>query len=424
MDPYSPAIAYTHFGFLFHNALVQQVWPFSPAKGPAFEPYLATQYTRSEDGAEWTFTLRQGVTFNDGEAFKADDVVATVERFLDQDFRIHSQAAGLKLVFKGVSEIDDHTVVLDTGAPDSTAFAWLSSPMTPILLEHQIRGDLTAPDVQGRWKYLGPAPSKWSRGTPRGETVGVRNPNHFKFDESGNRLPYVDEVRFKWLPGLARRSAEFTAGDVHGAGGAASVRLDQANELCAQSDDSACYSVAGPHGFFAVALDAGSTPQFREAKVVQRPQPPGHGLRTGKRLCRMAKLLVDRPGRVPVRTLVHRRPGLPDQPRGPGLRNRYLGTRLVTPRRQALLRLGRPQELDRQYREVIRIRGDDAERAEGFRALERAYAKETLHVFPQGYTQGYVAVHGCVKNYQPGGLSSSPSWAHERTWLTAPCREG
>ena len=157
MDPYSPAIAYTHFGFLFHNALVQQVWPFSPAKGPAFEPYLATQYTRSEDGAEWTFTLRQGVTFNDGEAFKADDVVATVERFLDQDFRIHSQAAGLKLVFKGVSEIDDHTVVLDTGAPDSTAFAWLSSPMTPILLEHQIRGDLTAPDVQGRWKYLGPA---------------------------------------------------------------------------------------------------------------------------------------------------------------------------------------------------------------------------------------------------------------------------
>jgi peptide/nickel transport system substrate-binding protein len=38
-------------------------------------PALATEYTTSEDGLTWTFNLREGVTFHDGSAFDANDVV-------------------------------------------------------------------------------------------------------------------------------------------------------------------------------------------------------------------------------------------------------------------------------------------------------------------------------------------------------------
>jgi peptide/nickel transport system substrate-binding protein len=47
------------------------------------EPSLATQWTTSEDGLEWTFTLRDGVTFHDGEPFDAEAVVWNFNRWFD-----------------------------------------------------------------------------------------------------------------------------------------------------------------------------------------------------------------------------------------------------------------------------------------------------------------------------------------------------
>lgn len=40
-------------------------------------PSLAESYTANEDGTEWTFNLRPGVTFHDGSALDANDVVMT-----------------------------------------------------------------------------------------------------------------------------------------------------------------------------------------------------------------------------------------------------------------------------------------------------------------------------------------------------------
>jgi len=45
--------------------------------GSAVQPGLATQWSANDDGTVWTFTLRSGVTFHDGSAFDANDVVAS-----------------------------------------------------------------------------------------------------------------------------------------------------------------------------------------------------------------------------------------------------------------------------------------------------------------------------------------------------------
>lgn len=38
-------------------------------------PSLATEWTVNDELTEWTFTLRDGVTFHDGATFDANDVV-------------------------------------------------------------------------------------------------------------------------------------------------------------------------------------------------------------------------------------------------------------------------------------------------------------------------------------------------------------
>lgn len=46
-------------------------------------PVLAQSWESNADGSEWTFKLRQGVTFHDGSALTAEDVVYSFKRLLD-----------------------------------------------------------------------------------------------------------------------------------------------------------------------------------------------------------------------------------------------------------------------------------------------------------------------------------------------------
>jgi peptide/nickel transport system substrate-binding protein len=48
-------------------------------------PGLATEWEVSPDGLEYTFTLREGVTFHNGEPFDADDVAFSFERYIDPE---------------------------------------------------------------------------------------------------------------------------------------------------------------------------------------------------------------------------------------------------------------------------------------------------------------------------------------------------
>lgn len=54
-----------------------------PGEGGRPAPDLATAWSANADATVWTLTLREGVTFHDGSAFDADDVVYTLNRILD-----------------------------------------------------------------------------------------------------------------------------------------------------------------------------------------------------------------------------------------------------------------------------------------------------------------------------------------------------
>ncbi|MBA3534060.1 MAG: nickel ABC transporter, nickel/metallophore periplasmic binding protein [Ardenticatenales bacterium] len=75
----------------------------------SIEPALAERWEVSDDGLEWTFHLRQGVTFHDGTPFNAEAVKWNLERWIGEER--HSWIPTANEV-ESIDTPDDHTVVL------------------------------------------------------------------------------------------------------------------------------------------------------------------------------------------------------------------------------------------------------------------------------------------------------------------------
>lgn len=78
---------------------------------------LATEWMVSDDGLNWTFNLREGVKFHNGDPFTADDVLFTVQRSKDPQKSIHSR------VLENVADVvklGDHKVQFQLKAPQAS----------------------------------------------------------------------------------------------------------------------------------------------------------------------------------------------------------------------------------------------------------------------------------------------------------------
>ncbi|NOZ27137.1 MAG: ABC transporter substrate-binding protein [Chloroflexi bacterium] len=78
---------------------------------------LAVDWEVSEDGLEWIFHLREGVTFHNGDPFTADDVVFTYNRSKDPDQSIHSRVLSN---VQDVQKVDDYTVKIILEKPQAS----------------------------------------------------------------------------------------------------------------------------------------------------------------------------------------------------------------------------------------------------------------------------------------------------------------
>ncbi|MCA9889902.1 MAG: ABC transporter substrate-binding protein, partial [Anaerolineae bacterium] len=94
-------------------------------------PVLATGWAFSDDGLTLTFNLREGVTFHDGSAFTADDVIATFDRILDEETA--SAAATNYASIESMEAPDDYTVVFHLSTADVPIVSAMASTNAVIL---------------------------------------------------------------------------------------------------------------------------------------------------------------------------------------------------------------------------------------------------------------------------------------------------
>ena len=86
-------------GIHIYEALFQMDENYEP------QPVLAESYEMSDDGKEYTIKLRQGVKFHNGDEMKADDVVASMNRWMELSPKAKTLIGGS--VFE---KVDDYTV--------------------------------------------------------------------------------------------------------------------------------------------------------------------------------------------------------------------------------------------------------------------------------------------------------------------------
>src|SRR5215217_5962441 len=70
------------------------------------KPQMVEGHTVSQDGLTWTFTLREGLRFHDGEPVLAKDVVASISRWLPRD----AMGQMLRALQEELVAADDRTV--------------------------------------------------------------------------------------------------------------------------------------------------------------------------------------------------------------------------------------------------------------------------------------------------------------------------
>ena len=126
-------------------------------------PELAISWTTSPDGKVWTFKLREGVKWQDGEPFTADDVVFTFRTIIEDEV---SNYVGYTEFIETVEAIDPSTVEFTCSKPKTNM---LGMPI-PIVPEH-IWSKLTAAQITNTFAndppMIGTGPFQvveWQRG--------------------------------------------------------------------------------------------------------------------------------------------------------------------------------------------------------------------------------------------------------------------
>jgi peptide/nickel transport system substrate-binding protein len=120
-----PANAYDYFGWEIIRSLGSGLVDYAPgATGPGdIVADLATSWSVSSDGLQWTFNLRQGVEYDDGTVFNATHVKYTFDRDIQME---DPNGAFLGI---GFGDIIENVTVVDT----YTVKFYLKIPFAPFL---------------------------------------------------------------------------------------------------------------------------------------------------------------------------------------------------------------------------------------------------------------------------------------------------
>jgi peptide/nickel transport system substrate-binding protein len=173
-------------------------------------PSLATSWETSADGKTWTFHIRHGVKWSDGQDLTADDVVFSYERVLAPDSTENGQyGSGLENVTK-VTAADPYTVVFTTSAPSATLLASTQSGGVPIVPKHiwSSISESKVADFANDQNPVGSGPFRM---------VEARKGQFYRFLANKtywNGAPHVNEIDFRIYAGEETMTEALKKGDI------------------------------------------------------------------------------------------------------------------------------------------------------------------------------------------------------------------
>jgi peptide/nickel transport system substrate-binding protein len=163
-------------------------------------PLLAESWSMDPDGRSYTFKLKRGVKFHDGEAFDSADVKFSFERAKDEKSTNKAKGA----VFNNISAIatpDAHTVILTLNNADGNFLFRMGENTAVILDAKSAAGTASNPIGTGPYKF-----GEWRKGSQITLTKwdGYRDAKNVK----------LNRITFRIINDAAAQVAALLAGDV------------------------------------------------------------------------------------------------------------------------------------------------------------------------------------------------------------------
>src|ERR1043166_336192 len=196
VDPiWTSALISVNHGYMIYDTL------FALDDELAVQPQMVERYETSADKLTWTFALRAGLAWHDGQPVTAEDCVASLKRWGARD------AMGQKLMsyVAGLSAPDAKTIRMTLKEPYGLVLQTLAKPgaSVPFMMPKRIAE--TDPQKQIT-EYVGSGPFsfKADEWRPGEKAVYVKNPKYQPRSEpasglAGGKVAKVDRVEWIWI---------------------------------------------------------------------------------------------------------------------------------------------------------------------------------------------------------------------------------
>jgi peptide/nickel transport system substrate-binding protein len=168
------------------------------------QPLLATAWTVSDDGLTYTFKLREGVKWHDGEDFSSEDVKFSLETLKKFGPRARITFAAIKTV----EAPDAHTVVVKLDRPAPYLLKSLTSTESPIVPRHAYPNPDDPRSSKNNNAPIGTGPFvlvEWVQGSH----VTLRKNDHYW--RKGH--PLLDQIIVRFVGDAAATSAALETGE-------------------------------------------------------------------------------------------------------------------------------------------------------------------------------------------------------------------
>ncbi|MGI9450914.1 MAG: ABC transporter substrate-binding protein, partial [Geminicoccaceae bacterium] len=220
------------------------------------EPSLATSWSISEDGTEYTFELQSGITFHDGTPFNAEAVEFNFDRMLVESHPFHDTGPfPLSFFFSAIQDVevvDEDTVKFTLDAPYAPFLSNLAYPTGLIVSPEAVK---THGADFGR-NPSGTGPFRFAEWESNAKVVVERN------DDYWGGAPALEAVVFRPITDANTRVAEMLSGGID-----VMVEIPPDSVQNFDGDGFTLYEQAGPHLWFLI-LNAKDGP-FADRRVRQ-----------------------------------------------------------------------------------------------------------------------------------------------------------